>query len=23
MKTMPDWLSRAAALPARLHSNRW
>jgi hypothetical protein len=23
MKTMPDWLSRAAALPARLHSTRW
>src|SRR5437879_3062327 len=23
MKTMRDWLSRAAALPARLHSNRW
>jgi hypothetical protein len=22
MKTMSDWLSRAAALPARLHSNR-
>src|SRR5262245_22415664 len=23
MKTMPDWLSRAAALPGRLQSNRW